>query len=267
MNERTDKYINASVLMGGLSCMILLVGRVCFRISSFNEPLIPGILALSGICYPILFASAGNLLRSRFRKLEKLPGILASLATLSFVFIYMMLPDYQMERIYFLYGFSFGAGFLFPDPEKAGGRTGWEALFLLMAALFCFTVAGVIQERLGGWAAAYCTDVFMPEHQDMKELIKTLLHIANPLMLLMTLYFLLSFSFSGMAQRLAVRHWFRGALCVPVILGFVGDILIYFRPFLRLEVLIRLLVQPLTVCLLIWVMGKIHDYRTKKTRR
>lgn len=64
MND-TKQYENASLIVCGAMCAILMVNNLVGKMSSWNEPsVIPGFWAMAGLCYPLLYCWLGVLLRA-----------------------------------------------------------------------------------------------------------------------------------------------------------------------------------------------------------
>ena len=97
----------------------------------------------------------------------------------------------------------------------------------------------------------------MPEHEDMRALIETLLVIAEPMMLIITAYFVVQFSFSRIARNLGSRSWFMGTVAVPCVYVFIFSALRVLRHSgailggLRYDPLPLFIVQPVTIYLAI----------------
>lgn len=98
----------------------------------------------------------------------------------------------------------------------------------------------------------------MPEHEDMQEMLATILVVAEPMMVMIVAYFAVQFSFSRIAQNLGGKNWFIGVVAVPCIYTFIVSVLrllpqrwtfcvdsMFYSPVLWL------IVQPVTVNLAI----------------
>lgn len=59
------QYKNASLIVCGAMCAILMVNNLVGKMSGWNEPsVIPGFWAMAGLCYPLLYCWLGVLLRA-----------------------------------------------------------------------------------------------------------------------------------------------------------------------------------------------------------
>ena len=59
------QYKNASLIVCGAMCAILMVNNLVGKMSNWNEPsVIPGFWAMAGLCYPLLYCWLGVLLRA-----------------------------------------------------------------------------------------------------------------------------------------------------------------------------------------------------------
>ena len=99
----------------------------------------------------------------------------------------------------------------------------------------------------------------------MLRLMLTLMKDVEPLMVILTLYFVLLFSFSRAGQWLGERDWFRGIVIVPAVcLFFVSMSNLFYRA--GWADFISFLVQPVTVCLVFIIVRLVGRYLTKHGR-
>jgi len=133
----------------------------------------------------------------------------------------------------------------------------------LMLSVFCYTAVSVAKQRLQ-WGD------LMPEHQDMEKLLEALLWVAEPLLGLISAYFVIQFSFSSTAQNLGGQQWIRVLVAAVCGLSFIWAIQFFFMMFHRwtymanyvyYSPILSLLVQPISVYLMIAV------YRRAKSRK
>lgn len=55
------QYKNASLIVCGAMCAILMVNNLVGKMSGWNEPsVIPGFWAMAGLCYPLLYCWLGG---------------------------------------------------------------------------------------------------------------------------------------------------------------------------------------------------------------
>lgn len=65
MRTSKELYTNASVIIGGAVCLVLMANNIIRRMSDWNEPSVfPGFRIMCGLCFPILYFWIGTLLRN-----------------------------------------------------------------------------------------------------------------------------------------------------------------------------------------------------------
>ena len=265
MKMNADRYANASFLLGGAACTLILVNDLLFRSAPFEEPLVPGFRFLSGLALPVLCFWAGTLLRRKWPSVRWwIQGLVAAFA------LFCLCMYVSPGRVYpgwwsFLYVAVIGAGFLFPPRSlaRAGRNPGWEYLLLLAGAVYCYTGVSVSLNRVqnpGVWSLA---------SEDMFRLVKGLLAVTEPLLLLLfVVYFAGLFSFSRAGQWLGGRKWFRWIVAVPCLFSFVlaasNLITAGFRWDIILARLLQLLVQPVTVWLVVIIRNAVKNRPARK---
>ena len=246
MNGMDKSFKNASVVLTGGACMVILVNLLVSHASNYDQPLVPGWPNLSGLGIPMLSFWLGLLLR---RKSRPRPWLLTAviLSVLLCLYGYLHELDFRWESLTFLYLAAAGAGYLAPPrlASDAGKTDGWVFLVLLLFSAFCFTAMAVVLGRLRWILGSY-----LPEHQEMVRLMTALAQSAEPFIMVIFLYFSLIFSFSRTGQWLGRRAWFRGIVSVPVLVTFIASVANlpgYYYPGYTSAGWIRLLVQPLTI--------------------
>lgn len=140
--------------------------------------------------------------------------------------------------------------------------------FIERACAFCYTAFTTVKDRLL-WGP------IVPEHPDMELMMDTILVNAEPLMVIITIYFVGQFAFSEIAQKLGAQAWFRGIAAVPCIICFLG----YFSRLFTMRMfglainyvfyspLMWFTVQPITIYLIIFCSRLIKERRKSKEDR
>lgn len=246
MNGMDKSFKNASVVLTGGTCMVILVNLLVSHASNYDQPLVPGWPNLSGLGIPMLSFWLGLLLR---RKSRPRPWLLTAviLSVLLCLYGYLHELDFRWKSLTFLYLAAAGAGYLAPPrlASDAGKTDGWVFLVLLLLSAFCFTAMAVVLGRLRWILGSY-----LPEHQEMVRLMTALVQSAEPFIMVIFLYFSLMFSFSRTGQWLGRRAWLRGIVSVPILVTFIASVANlpgYYYPGYTSAGWIRLLVQPLTI--------------------
>ena len=257
-------YVNASVIICGGVCLVRAITHFMLRASDWSESAIPGLVFMSDLCYPLLFTWIGLLLRG-WKPESKWWVQLAVL--LIAIYGLCRYCDWTADhwQIVHLDFAMIAMGYLIP-PESLkleGEKTGWLSLIMLMLSVFCYTAVSVAKQRLQ-WGD------LMPEHQDMEKLLEALLWVAEPLLGLISAYFVIQFSFSSTAQNLGGQQWIRVLVAAVCGLSFIWAIQFFFMMFHRwtymanyvyYSPILSLLVQPISVYLIIAV------YRRAKSRK
>lgn len=253
-------YVNASVIICGGVCLVRAITHFMLKSSDWSEPAIPGLVFMSDLCYPLLFTWLGLLLRGWKPESKWWVQLTVSLIAIYGLFRYC---DWTADHWHIVHlDFAMVAlGYLIP-PESLkleGKKTGWLSLIMLMLSVFCYTAVSVVKQRLQ-WGD------LMPEHQDMEELLEALLWVAEPLLGLISAYFVIQFSFSSMAQKLGSIKWIRVLVAIVCFLSFIWAqkfflMLLhrwtYMANYVYYSPLLSVLIQPVTVYLIIAVYRKV----------
>lgn len=246
MEEMKNRYVNASVLMTGTVCLVMVINQIVNSVS-YTESAVPGWGYMSVLCVPMLCTWMGLILRYRFRNPRKWAQVLIVVAVLFCMYRYRHFLGYYYwwKRNPYLYLAMMGLGYMAPIGmlDEAGKRKGLEYLALLLSSVFCFTAILVIKSRLQYMAMTV-------EHQEMTHLMEALANDSELLLAILVAYFAVMFSFSFLGQGIGSKTWFRGIVIFPVIHTFIlylGNLIIHFW---RWEFnLLPFLVHPVTVYL------------------
>lgn len=265
--EVRDLYKNASIIIGGALCAVLMTNNILGRMSNWNEPSVfPGFRVMAGLCYPILFCWVGMLLR--FWKQNPKWWIQLIIVGISIFCIYRYRHFAEnWGFIGFLYIAMAGIGYLIPTKVlvDSSRNRGWISLIMVAFSAFCYTVLTTAKNRLL-WGP------LMPGHEDMELMLETILVNAEPLMVIVVAYFVGQFGFSRIAQNMGSKSWFRGIVAVPCIYTFIGS---FFRLFtmgtffmisyMYYSPLLWFIVQPVTIYLVV-VLARILKERRKEKK-
>lgn len=253
--RRTDgiDYKSASLIVYGALCAVLMVNNIAgWRLDYMRRSELPGFWAMSEMCSPILYCWLGLLLR--YWKPNPKCWMQLIVAGIS---IYGICSYLVFEGDWRHYGPLFlgmaGIGYLIPPEalKKATRNSGWISLVMVAISVFCYTAVNLSMQRLLARIG------LMPGHEDMRKLIENLLVIAEPMILIITAYFVVQFSFSRIARNLGSRSWFIGTVAVPCVYVFICSTLRMLRYSslimrgLRYDPLPYFIVQPITIYLAI----------------
>lgn len=212
-----------------------------------------------GLCIPVLCLWFGLTLRMWLKSpkwwLQALIMFLAAFC----LYKYRHLLFAYWRAFPYLYTALICLGYLVPRRmiRAAQRNRGWEYLAFMFLSAFCYTSMHVVESRL-----EWLTGSYLPEHQDMLRLMLTLMKYVEPLMIILSLYFVMLFSFSKAGQWLGERDWFRGIVIVPAVYLFFVSIsnLFFYTDWTNF---IRILVQPVTACLAGLVVRGVRKQRRK----
>lgn len=219
--DEIRSFKNASYLMAGGACMVMLIGHIFNSASSLSEPIVPGFRHLTGLCIPVLCFWFGMAVRA----LSKAPLRWAQIL-LPFLSVFCLYKFHHelyaaWRSVAYLYVALICIGYLVPRKVlfEAHRRKGWEYLALLLLAASCYAAVSVVRFRL-----EWLTGSYIPEHQDMLRLMLTLMRDIGPLLVILVLYFVIMFSCSRFGQWLGERSWFRGIVLVGAVFQFIVSI-------------------------------------------
>ena len=217
MNTNKTLYTNASVIIGGAVCAVLMTNHILGRMSDWNEPSVfPGFRIMCCLCFPILYFWVGMLLRTVIKNPKWWSQLLLSGGAIFCLYRYRHFAENwgYADALYIAMALI---GFLIPPKilHSASQNKGWISLVLIALCAFCYTALTTVKDRLL-WGP------IVPEHPDMELMMETILVNAEPLMVIITIYFIAQFAFSEVAQTLGSQIWFRGIIAVPCIYCFLG---------------------------------------------
>ena len=261
MDTNKTLYTNASVIIGGTVCSLMMANSILGRMSDWNEPSVfPGFRMMCGLCFPILCFWVGLLLRTWIKDPKWwLQTLLVGVAIFCLYRYGHFTENWGYSDV--LYVSMAVTGFLIPPKTilSASQNKGWISLVLIALCAFCYTALTTVKNRLL-WGP------LIPEHPDMEWMMEQIMVSAEPLMAMITIYFVAQFSFSKVAQKLGSQPWFRGIVAVPCIYTFLGCFsrLFTMRMFgLAYSPFMRFIVHPITIYLIVFCSRLIREHRRK----
>lgn len=268
MDMTKQQYTNASVIIGGAVCAVMMANHFINQMSFYGQPsAVPGFRILSYLCYPLLYYWVGMLLRA-WKKDPKwwIQVIVAGISLYCF-YRYRHFAENWHYTSYLFFTMA-GIGYLIPPKvyQNSSNNKGWISLVMAAITAFCYTAMTTVKDRLL-WGP------IIPEHPDMELMMETILVNAEPLMVFIMTYSVVQFSFSQVAQELGSQCWFRSIVAVPCVYMFFAS---FFRMITRMIILIDsirfvslewFIVQPITVYLVIIISRLIKERRKDKEER
>ena len=241
MRQLSGNFKKGSFVLCGAACALLLV----YYILQETGLHIPGVGYMMGLCWMVFFLWAGMLIRQFYPKSPWWIRLPVLAVAVFFLVWYGRYATHTFRALSYLYLAIFGFGFLVPPKmlDNAGRESGWISLVLLLASVFCYVAVAVAGDRIN-WGG-----VFKTQHQDMERLLEWILGAAEPLMVLVALYFTVRVSFSKEGLSLGGKKWFQSAAAVAAAFNFLTS-LTYIMPWSWYGGVrpLRLLAQPITVC-------------------
>ncbi len=255
MKTLSENFKNASFTLCGAACILPLVQLILWETSPTGVSHVPGLGYLAGLCWHIFFLWAGMLLRQFFPKPRWWFRVVVLALAAIFLFRYYSAQPYLKPT--YLYLDILGLGYLVPQRmlDSMGEEHYWNNLVLLLITVFCCIAVSVSEARIG-WG-----DVFGYQYRDMERLVEGLLGAAEPLMVFLVMYFAMSVSFSREALRLGGRKWFQAMATAAAVLLYsviVGSGLP--GRWHGCAVLLKFIVQPVSVCLLIILVRAVGKF-------
>lgn len=246
MNEKAIGYIGSSFLVGGIACLVMVLGKLFGNPFLFGSLYIPGFRFTVGLCFPILFAWTGMLLRSLSD--PKVPvKIFIGLAGALCFFLYGSLFEgysYWWKQGPLLYIMSLCAGYLVNSDSEVGNsggkNKGWYTLSLGLLSVFCFSAVTLAVQRLD-------RDAMLPQYEDMRLLLLEVLKYSEAAIVILTVHFIREFSFSELARTIGGNKVFRWIAAFAIVASFAWelfDMIDWGRHFLMNS--LQILAQPFT---------------------
>ncbi len=269
MDTTKQLYTNASIVIGGAVCAVMMANHFINQMSYYGQPsVVPGFRIMSYLCYPLLYYWAGMLLRAWKKNPEWWIQVIVAGVSLYCLYRYRHFAENWHYNSYLFFTMA-GIGYLVPPGVYLGSshNRGWISLLMAAMTAFCYTALATVKERLL-WGPV------IPGHPDMELMMETLLVNAEPLMVFIMTYFVMQFSFSRIAQKMGSLSWFRGIVAVPCVYMFFATLfrMITYRMVIMIDhvcfiTLEWFIVQPMTVYLVVFLSRLIRERRKDKEER
>lgn len=272
MSDTRTLLRNASVVIFGGVCAILMTNIIFNHIVCRCESsVIPGFGTMANLCYPLLYFWSGVLLRICLKKPQWWTQIIVLCISCFCLYRYRHFAEnwWFAGNLYFALA---GIGYLVPTRTYVSivQNKGWISLIMLLISVFCYTTLTIVKDRL-------LRGPIIPKHPDMELMMETILVNAEPLMLIIVIYFAIYFAFSNIAQTFGARYWFRGLLTLPCIFTFAISLInllsqrhfysIYMISSVYYMPLLEFIVQPITIYLTIFIVRCWRNHRKPKEER
>lgn len=241
---------NASVVLAGGACLVILFGRF---FSPFNG-LVPvrGIWMVTQLAVPMMCLWCGMLLRYRVGGRPS-PWLLVPVGLLAAATLYGLMwhPGLGFGLIgFFTLVLHLCLGFVLPWNHilENGDRAGAKSAVICILTALSYGALYLVWQRLGGRME--------PENADMELLLKEVTTDVLPLAGVIPLLFATEFAFSKAGEWLSSRKWFFWISLPAAVYCFFGAmtaLTLDFWPFFPYDSfhLFRFLVQPVTVYLMV----------------
>jgi hypothetical protein len=269
MDTTKQLYTNASIVIGGAVCAVMMANHFINQMSYYGQPsVVPGFRIMSYLCYPLLYYWAGMLLRAWKKDPEWWIQVIVAGVSLYCLYRYRHFAENWHYNSYLFFTMA-GIGYLVPPGVYLGSshNRGWISLLMAAMTAFCYTALATVKERLL-WGP------IIPGHPDMELMMETLLVNAEPLMVFIMTYFVMQFSFSRIAQKMGSLSWFRGIVAVPCVYMFFATLfrMITYRMVIMIDhvcfiTLEWFIVQPMTVYLVVFLSRLFRERRKGKEER
>ncbi len=263
MKHIPEYFKNASFTLCGATSFLLLAQYILREVGSPGWLPVTGLGYVTCLCWHVLFFWAGILLRQflpRPRWWIQLPVLAVAVFFLTRYQHYSATPYWTLPYLYFA---VFGLGYIFPPKmlERLRKESGGIDFALLLASIFCCVAVTVSGARIN-WGS-----VFSYQYRDMERLIEWLLSVAEPLMVLLVAYFAARVSFSKESLWLGGRPWFQALATVAASFFFLASLAnalpLYSH---RWVSALRLVVQPIFICLMVALVRAVPKLIFKKKR-
>lgn len=269
MNNET--YKNASVFLTGIATLIMAV-HILYNLAISEDALYATFRWLYPVftmSFPILFAWVGVLLRwkfpnpSRWIKWMLIAIIPATYLFWTFVHLDNMILWDTGDRCTWLYAGIMG--FLIPPKllEQLRLDAKWNVLLILVPAFLYVGVSRIM--------CHFSPDSWQMSNNEWTQLFRRLMVV---LPLVLSIFFLVCFSFSSLGQRIGgvraigIISQVLAALSMIICLIEIIDYLFFPGSFIPLHVIYRLLVQPISIYFLVIICRLFRDgYKTSRITR
>ena len=238
-------YKNASFTLAGLACLVYILNMFFWRMGVDGKSLVPGFSFMTGLVMPVLAAWLGTIIRHSTRKTNRWLSILLGLFAFVCFIRYITHPDiYTLTNQSCLSVAMIIMGYLIPEKQLESFACQDRlipSVLIFMAAVLCYTCVAVTDGRLFNFP-------FPAENEDMHELIRLLLQIAEGATAVIAVYFAVILSYSTVGQSISSRRWVKIVLSVVCFLASIrilGMALTFGFP--RIYSLIRIASCPLTI--------------------
>ena len=251
MNPNDSSLRNASVVLAGCACLVPILARVFYPYSWLP---VRGAWLASMLVIPLLCLWCGMLLHYRVGGkariwMQVLCGLIA--AYMFYLSRHTVnAPGIDGLAAYYLFAFFLGAALPWDHLRENGDHLGVKSAVLCGLTTVIYTALYVIWMRLS------IGEVMIPECDDMRQFLIVLMTNMLPLAMVPSLLFASEFAFSRAGQWLGGQKWFHWLAIPAALYCFIGA---WFRrpSWIALDIswdsalLIRILVQPVTVYLMV----------------
>jgi hypothetical protein len=252
MEPHDSSLRNASVFLAGGTSLVLVLARI---ISPYYDLLpIRGSWMIKLLVTPVLCLWCGMLLHYSLRGKARTWGtVVASLlAAVMLYFTRLTVDSAGMDgaAAYFLFSFFLGLALPWDPIRKNGDHMGAKSAVLCILTALAYTALQLVWQRL------IIGSVMVPECEDMRQFLLVVVTNVLPLAMIPPILLVVELAFSKAGQWLGSRKWFLWLAIPTAIISFFGALARSpYRIALDLSwetaVLIRILVQPVSVYLLV----------------
>lgn len=252
MDPLDSSLRNASVFLAGSTSLVMALARI---FSPYGGLLpIRGFWLVRSLVAPVLCLWCGMLVRSCLQGKARTWGTIVAglLAAVMLYFSRLTVDSAGMggAAANFLLAFFLGLALPWDHIRENGDHVGAKSAVLCVLTALGYAALQVVWQRL------VIGPVMIPECEDMREFLLVVVTNILPLAMIPPIVLAVEFAFSKAGQWLGSRKWFLWLAIPAAIISFLGAMS---RPPHRLAldlswetaVLIRILVQPLTVYLLV----------------
>ncbi len=243
---------NASVFLAGGASLVMLLARI---FSPYYDLLpIRGSWMIRLLVVPVLCFWCGMLLHYCLRGKARCWGTVVAglLAAVMLYFSRLTVDSAGMSgaAANFLLAFFLGLALPWDHIRENGDHMGAKSAVLCLLTALGYTALQLV------WLRLIIGPVMVPEYEDMRQFLLVVVTNILPLAMIPPILLAVEFAFSKAGQWLGSRKWFLWLAIPAAILSFLGALArLPFRISLDLSwdtaVLIRILVQPISVYLMV----------------